>query len=73
MSPGAPQTSRASRSTCRSSRSTLTGDQSMQVIRYPEGKRWVSLQLPKTLKADHSYQLKLNFSREVTTDIQLEK
>ncbi len=55
---------------CRPPRSTLTGDQTMQVVRYPAGKPWISLQLPKTLKADHSYQLKLNFSRPVLTEVQ---
>ncbi|KAK3913416.1 Aminopeptidase-like protein AC3.5 [Frankliniella fusca] len=50
-------------------RSTLTGDQTMTVVRYPAGKHWISLQLPKTLKADHSYQLKLNFSRPVLTEL----
>lgn len=45
----------------------------MTVVRYPAGKPWISLQLPKTLKADHSYQLKLNFSRIVPTDVQAEK
>lgn len=52
--------------------STLTGDQPMKVVTYPAGKPWISLQLPKTLKADHSYQLKLNFSRTVSAEVQPE-
>ncbi|XP_034234742.1 thyrotropin-releasing hormone-degrading ectoenzyme-like [Thrips palmi] len=52
--------------------STLTGDEPMRVMHYLPGDPYISLQLPKTLKADHSYQLKLNFSRIVPTDVQAE-
>lgn len=45
----------------------------MKAISHPPGQQWVTLQLPKTLKADHSYTLKLNFSRTVVAEVQAEK